>query len=350
MGAVKRFADLKEEVIDSELCVYCGACAAFCSKIKLGSLPVLAEECVSECSAERGKNAACYASCPALFKLDAKHVFGGAKRDEALGHFIEVKGAKSRKELRNAQDGGAVTSLLASALKNKKIDAAIIVCRDEKWNPYPKLITSLEELREGCGSKYTRSPNAFLLGEAFRNLKLRSIAVVGLPCHIQAVRNFEHGLLYNAGFSAASDLKIYALGLFCSGTFDYEKLIPRIGMDVAEIKRMEVKGTELIVHGSTTARFPLSNLRSAIVKGCHTCRDYTAELADISIGSIGSPEGWSTVILRSKKGWELLRDAEQEFIEVSDNVNVESLKKAALKRKKKSKEQANQRGAAGCRS
>ena len=30
--------------------------------------------------------------------------------------------------------------------------------------------------------------------------------------------------------------------------------------------------------------------------------DYTAELADISTGSVGSPDGWSTIFVRTGKG------------------------------------------------
>ncbi len=36
--------------------------------------------------------------------------------------------------------------------------------------------------------------------------------------------------------------------------------------------------------------------------GCHVCLDYVANLADVSTGSVGTPDGWSTVFVRSKKG------------------------------------------------
>ena len=36
--------------------------------------------------------------------------------------------------------------------------------------------------------------------------------------------------------------------------------------------------------------------------GCHVCLDYVANLADISTGSVGSPDGWSTIFVRSKIG------------------------------------------------
>jgi coenzyme F420 hydrogenase subunit beta len=36
--------------------------------------------------------------------------------------------------------------------------------------------------------------------------------------------------------------------------------------------------------------------------GCHVCLDYVSNLGDISTGSVGSPDGWSTVFVRTKVG------------------------------------------------
>jgi len=40
-------------------------------------------------------------------------------------------------------------------------------------------------------------------------------------------------------------------------------------------------------------------------KHCLACDDYSAELADISVGSEGSKEGVSSVIIRTGKGEEV---------------------------------------------
>ncbi len=44
---------------------------------------------------------------------------------------------------------------------------------------------------------------------------------------------------------------------------------------------------------------------------CHVCGDFTAEFADLSVGSVGSPDGWSTVIVRSQRGEQALEAAEK---------------------------------------
>ncbi|MDD4651965.1 MAG: Coenzyme F420 hydrogenase/dehydrogenase, beta subunit C-terminal domain, partial [Methanothrix sp.] len=36
--------------------------------------------------------------------------------------------------------------------------------------------------------------------------------------------------------------------------------------------------------------------------GCGPCFDFASELADVSVGSVGSAEGWSTVLTRTEAG------------------------------------------------
>jgi coenzyme F420 hydrogenase subunit beta len=42
---------------------------------------------------------------------------------------------------------------------------------------------------------------------------------------------------------------------------------------------------------------------------CQYCIDYVAELADISVGAVGSEDGWTTVIVRSELGQKLFDSA-----------------------------------------
>jgi len=39
--------------------------------------------------------------------------------------------------------------------------------------------------------------------------------------------------------------------------------------------------------------------------GCGPCFDFASELADISVGSVGSADGWSTVLTRTDAGEQL---------------------------------------------
>jgi coenzyme F420 hydrogenase subunit beta len=43
--------------------------------------------------------------------------------------------------------------------------------------------------------------------------------------------------------------------------------------------------------------------------GCNICQDYVCEWADVSTGSVGSPDGWSTVLTRTDDGDSIFKGA-----------------------------------------
>ncbi|MCD6203958.1 MAG: Coenzyme F420 hydrogenase/dehydrogenase, beta subunit C-terminal domain, partial [Methanophagales archaeon] len=69
-------------------------------------------------------------------------------------------------------------------------------------------------------------------------------------------------------------------------------------------------------------------------EGCAFCTDFVSRLADISIGSVGSPDGYSTVIVRSKKGRELLEMTDYRSTEVDKR---EIVRVARLKQRRADK-------------
>jgi glutamate synthase (NADPH/NADH) small chain len=54
---------------------------------------------------------------------------------------------------------------------------------------------------------------------------------------------------------------------------------------------------------------PIKKIKKYGRFGCFFCDDLTSEQADISVGSIGSEIGWSTVIIRTKRGAEFFQKA-----------------------------------------
>jgi coenzyme F420 hydrogenase subunit beta len=54
---------------------------------------------------------------------------------------------------------------------------------------------------------------------------------------------------------------------------------------------------------------PVKLTHNYVQPGCFICPDLTARTADISTGSIGSPDGWSTVMPRTKVGQDLFQGA-----------------------------------------
>jgi len=56
---------------------------------------------------------------------------------------------------------------------------------------------------------------------------------------------------------------------------------------------------------------PLREVDAFVRNSCKHCEDFTAEYSDVSVGGIGCPNGYSTVIARTEKGLELLKNAEK---------------------------------------
>jgi coenzyme F420 hydrogenase subunit beta len=76
-------------------------------------------------------------------------------------------------------------------------------------------------------------------------------------------------------------------------------------LDKAE-KTQISKGKFTIVVDGKESSVPVKELNSAVEKGCLSCPDFASKYADVSVGSIGSEEGYSTVIVRSDVGQKLV--------------------------------------------
>jgi coenzyme F420 hydrogenase subunit beta len=90
-------------------------------------------------------------------------------------------------------------------------------------------------------------------------------------------------------------------------------------MDDIEKFQIEKGYVFMLLKTKQTVKIPLSVAKRIIRKNCNICVELTSETSDISIGSIGSEDGWSTLIIRTEKGEEIVNGAiEQKFIEAKD--------------------------------
>lgn len=141
------------------------------------------------------------------------------------------------------------------------------------------------------------------------------IAMVGTPCEIMAASKLQH---YT---DSPIDVK---LGLFCMENFSYkyfENLLKEYDLKMDDIEKFQIaKGfVFLLLKTRQTVKIPLSIAKRIIRKNCNICVELTSETSDISIGSIGSDDGWSTLIVRTQKGDEIVKGAlEQKFIEAKE--------------------------------
>jgi coenzyme F420 hydrogenase subunit beta len=338
--AAKSYIDLKSEVWDTGRCSGCGACVAVCPADAL--IFDSGEMAISPKSTGYCKQAvddvacgACYGSCPRTVDQPA----------ETLGKYRELFTARAAFDVPHRQSGGAVTAILANALDEGLIDAVVTVSED-RWTLKPSsvVITKSDVLMQQAGSRYSWwVPLLAALKNAVVERKFRKIAVVGVPCAIQAVariRESENDLLKPYGKAIR-----LAIGLFCTESFDYTLLIQgklrsHYNLEPHEIKKLDVKGKlEVVKHDGSIIIVPLAELESCVRKGCRICTDLTAVYSDISAGAVGSPAGSTTLIVRTNIGKGFIDSAlRNRKLEVSPGVDVAAIEKlAAAKIKKNSR-------------
>jgi Coenzyme F420-reducing hydrogenase, beta subunit len=109
-----------------------------------------------------------------------------------------------------------------------------------------------------------------------------------------------------------------------------------------EVGKLDVKGRDLNIYekNGEMHAVPLSDIEGYVNKGCFACTDFSSELADISIGSVGSDMGWNTVITRTDRGVALLEGAINDgYVEAKELKDLKLLIRLAKIKRKRAKEE-----------
>jgi coenzyme F420 hydrogenase subunit beta len=214
---------------------------------------------------------------------------------------------------KQSQDGGIVSTLLIHALDTGAIEGAIVAMpTEEPWNPVPYVATTPEEIIAAAGTKYVLCPLNSALKIAARENGLDKIGMVGMHCLTYAVRKMQ---LYPFGARHLPNKMALLLGIFCTENFTYtgiKAIVEEIHkVNIEQVQKMDVSKGKMIVTSSMGERVevPVKLTHNYVQPGCYLCPDLTARTADISTGSIGSPDGWSTVMPRTQTGKQLFESA-----------------------------------------
>ncbi|WP_440007522.1 Coenzyme F420 hydrogenase/dehydrogenase, beta subunit C-terminal domain [Halomicrococcus sp. SG-WS-1] len=320
------FMELDDAVIDEDRCIQCGTCVAACPSDSIGigddALPKLVKMCTG-CSL-------CWDFCPRggmRYERQWK-ITGGDDNVSGAGDPLTEYSAQVRDDWReNAQDGGVVTAVLSSLLEAGEIDGALVATEsdDEPWKAESFLATTHEELVANAGSFYnqTMALGNLDLGQWEHKLPDEdpedlSLALVGTPCEIEGIRalqDFEWDYQSHETGVRAVD---YTIALMCTKNFNHQRLFgdqleENHGIPPEDIERLDVVDGRLTVQGrdgDVLLDEDIREFHDAALKGCDECADFTGYAADLTVGSVGSSDGFSSVIVRTETGEEAWDHAE----------------------------------------
>lgn len=321
---VKIFSDLYDSVIARGLCGKCGGCVSFCSAGQLNALEMGEDDLPRYADEEKClKCGICYMICPVTSELDEElqRRFGWAA---PIGVYERVRSARTTDDQVHevATDGGVVTSLLLYMLDRHLIDGAIVSKKTAAFGRQPLIATTREELIAAAGSHFGGSAHLEELGERYttysptisavkglQQQNLQRVAVVGTPCQIRSIKKMQAlGIL-------PAHLINYAIGLFCMENLVFDeagrhRLERRLGIDLADVDKLNIKDDVIFtLQNGRTLHLPFEQVDDIARPACLACTDFANEFADLSVGGLGSPQGYTTVLIRSERGSQIYAEA-----------------------------------------
>ncbi len=321
---IKSFTDLIREVQTPGLCGSCGGCVSFCSAGELNALHFGSDGFPEYADEDRClKCGICYLVCPQVKVLD--HELGQRFGWEGpSGPYRSIRSARTTdtETASVATDGGVVTSLLVRALESGIIDGALVSRRTGPFSRQPAVATTRKELIEAAGSHFGETAHLGEMGNAYtsfvptireigklRRRKLERVALVGTPCQVYSLRKMQ--LLR----VVPSDAVKLVIGLFCMESFAFNEetrshLGEHLGVPLDDIVKLNVKD-DVILTKSTGEEIhvPFEVVDEIARPACLACPDFASDFADLSCGGLGSPAGYTTVVIRTAEGDKLYSNA-----------------------------------------
>lgn len=336
---------LEAEVWSLDTCAGCGLCVAACSKQVLKwngeKHPVLdkrtkivgySKETLDSCSFCQKF---CEEACPRLQHWAAL---------EALN----ILAATAHGPVKSGAPNDVLRAIVAAGRSAGLLDGVVMLDIDP-WTlkPVARVVSTILEIVSSVGPQYLWAPVFDVLNEAVFTEDMRNIAVVATPCAAQAVRKLKAST--NPRLRPYQDAIRLTLAIFCTGTYKPELveeiLVKRMDVRKEQVKRLEVspdrEWMRAVLWDGSVRTIPRQQAESYTRQGCGSCDDYLGESADLAVGTLGAPEGMSTLVIRSGVGDVFVRNAIQmNLLETSHRVDETVLAAAAVEKDRRERAQA----------
>jgi len=135
---------------------------------------------------------------------------------------------------------------------------------------------------------------------------------VGTPCQIFTIKKMK---LLNV---LPADSIVLTVGLFCMESFAFNArtrraLEKKLAVKLGQVRKLNIKDDVVVTTSKKEAiHIPFSVMDEFARPACFACTDFACEYADISCGGIGSPDGYTTAVLRTTAGEALYNRARED--------------------------------------
>ncbi|TET21363.1 MAG: coenzyme F420 hydrogenase [Candidatus Cloacimonadota bacterium] len=321
----KSFTDLINEVQNNNLCGQCMGCVTFCSAAELEVLGVNEEGFPHYIQEDKClKDGLCYVICHKIKDLEPE-----IKEDfnwvPPFGHYERITSAQSTdpRVLEVCTDGGVVTSLLGYMLDKNIISGALVAKKTGVLTREPAIAKSYDEVIDAAGFYFIHPKHMEMLGDRyttyspmfsrikdFGDTAHARFAFVGVPCQVDTIRKMQKLKILPA------HIITFVIGLFCWENFFFESLVndklkqKELGFSFDNIKKINIKENLIVTFkDGRILHIPFEEVDDFARPACLACTDFANDFADISVGGLASPDGFTTTLLRTQKGRELFEKA-----------------------------------------
>ena len=336
---------LESEVWALDNCSGCGLCVAACSKQVLkwdgSDHPVFEQrtktvgytkETLDSCSFCQKF---CEEACPRLqhwAPLEAQNVLA----------------VSARGPMRSGTPNDVIRAILAAGRSSGLLDGILMLDVDP-WDlkPVARIASTVMEVVSAIGPQYLWAPVYNVLNEAVFVQGMKNIAVASTPCAAQAMRKLKAST--NTRLQPYQDAVRLTIAVFCTGIYRPEMLneilVKRLNVAPDQVKRLQISpdrsAMQAVLWDGSSRTIPRQQAEAFTRPGCGTCDDYLGESADIAIGTLGAPEGTSTLITRSRAGELFVRNAVQmNLLETSHRVDEQALAAASADKDRRERAQS----------
>lgn len=261
-----------------------------------------------------------------------------------------ILAARAHGPVKSGSPNDVIRSILAAGRSAGQLDGVVMLDLDP-WDlkPIARVVSTVEEIVDSVGPQYLWAPVFEALNEAIFDRAMENLAVVGTPCAAQAVRKIKAST--NVNLQRYRDAIRVSLAVFCTGIYRPEMIedvvVKRMGLSRDQVRRLEVPADReemrVVLWDGSILTVPRQLAESYTLSGCGSCDDYLGESADLAVGALGAPEGWSALIIRTRVGDVFARNAVQmRLLETSPDVDVTRLEAAAREKDRRERARAFQ--------